>query len=69
MDCIEVESRHCFEACNRTRYSMIFSQRPDERSFIQKIFFTEEGEVNRRNIFLILFILGLLGNLDRLPGF
>ena len=44
---------------------MIFTRRTDERTLIGKIFFTEEGEVNRRNIFLILFLLILLGNFDR----
>lgn len=44
---------------------MLFTSRTDNRNWLARVFFTEEGEVNRRNIFLILFLLILLGNCDR----
>jgi len=44
---------------------MIFSQKTDNRSLLARIFFTEDGDVNRRNIFLLIFLLILLGNCDR----
>jgi hypothetical protein len=44
---------------------MLFSQKNDNRSFLARIFFTDEGDVNRRNIFLLIFLLVLLGNCDR----
>ena len=44
---------------------MLFSQKTDDRSFLAKIFFTNDGDVNRRNIFLLIFLLILLGNCDR----
>lgn len=44
---------------------MLFSQKTDNRSFLAKIFFTDDGDVNRRKIFLLIFLLILLGNCDR----
>jgi hypothetical protein len=45
---------------------MLWTSRTDNRTWLRKLFFTEEGEVNRRNLFLILVLLVLIGNLDRL---
>ncbi|MEY4168758.1 MAG: hypothetical protein ACOYLF_07680 [Blastocatellia bacterium] len=45
---------------------MLEIQKKETRPFPAWIFFTDEGEVNRRNIFLLLLLLILLGNIDRI---
>lgn len=44
---------------------MLFSQKKDDRSMLARLFFNDEGDVNRRNIFLLIVLLVLLGNCDR----
>lgn len=50
---------------SRKRSPMLFSQKKDDRSMLARLFFNDEGDVNRRNIFLLIFLLVLLGNCDR----
>ena len=44
---------------------MPINQDGDQRSLPARIFFTDEGEVNRRNIFILILLLVILGNIDR----